>query len=1355
MSGSSEFQINETRYQWCVRAFSVLRNRLGIDISLRSGEEAIEAGQIFLFNHFARFETIIPQYFIYKATGAYCRCVATHELFEGNEHLAKILWSLGAVPNTHPGLLPFLAAEILRGRKIVIFPEGSMIKDRGVYAPSGLWPVHSAYARHRQGAAALALVLESFKSRILSVHEAGDTARLGRWVAALGLANIDVLIAAARKPTFIVPGNITFFPLHTGDNFLRQLADYFTENLTDRLREELLVEGNLILRRTDMDIRLGRPIDPGLSWSTADRLILSRAFESIDSLQELFGLKDRSDRMIQKMAAVAMRRKTSQLRDTCMQAMYALVTVNLNHLASRLILRLYRNGEPEVTRQRFHHLLYRIVKDVQVLPGVHLHRSLSDPEVYDGVHDGSNPLLAQFLETAAASGLMAMEEGHYRFLPAVAADVGERDPRLENVIRVYANEIASLASVCQAIDRALPLVGRDLAANLFDDELKAYAQSLADHSQPRHAAINGEEAVRDNGKPYLLLPDGHWRPGVVLVHGFLAVPAQLHELGQRLVEQGHPVIGVRLKGHGTSPWDLRDRDWLDWLHSVKRGYEIIALHASSVVLVGFGTGASLALQVAAANPSGLAGVVAMAAPIRFRQKSVAFAPFIHGVNRVVEWVYSTDGVKPFQAYEAEEPMVEYRNMPVRGAVELRKVAEELERRLPEITCPVHIIQATEDPVVDPDSARIIHDRIGSAVKSLHLVPSQRHGIYHGGEGGARDLVISLLAGFAATPRPQAIRESNPANPIPWLSAIVGQARASVLRWLRPLPASLPAKEPYPWEKSYPTGIDWHATISPRSLVDLFDDAVRDNGDRMCLNFRGKRTTYREVGQLVEACASGLQSLGVGRGIKVGLMLPNCPYAVICFYAVLKAGGTVVNINPLYAPLEIERQIEDADAQILITLDVKMLYNKVALLAGEGGCLERLIVCPMKGILRFTEKVAYGILKKGEIAAITEDERHIFLERLLTGGTAVKQVTIDPSVDVAVLQYTGGTTGLSKGAQLTHANIYVNTAQIAMWAPGIAHGKEKTLAVLPLFHSFGMTAVMNFGLWIGAELILLAKFHTAEVLAAIDREKPAIFIGVPTMFSALLESHETGNYDLSSLKFCVTGGAPLSADIQQRFEKLTGCRLIEGYGLSEAAPVCTVNPLDGPRPGTAGLPLPGTIIEIAGVDDPQRLLPVGERGEICVTGPQVMLGYANRPGETMQALRGGRLHTGDVGYLDADGFLHVVDRIKDLILSGGFNVYPHHVEAAILAHPAVAEAAVCGIPDSHRGETVKAFVRLRDGAALSEGELRVFLEQQLAPFELPRNIEFRNDLPRTFLGKISKKDLKVGADTVMPHDPPTP
>jgi esterase/lipase len=597
---------------------------------------------------------------------------------------------------------------------------------------------------HRNGAAVLAVVLEIFKKRILSVYEAGDMQRLGRWVTALGLDDQETLIAAARKPTFIVPSNITFHPIRTGGNILHKAAEFFSLNIGQQAKEELLIEGNLLLKDTDMDIRFGQPFHPDVAWNLVDRALLSRIFEQIDSLDELFSLKDKASRWVERMVVVTMRRTTGRLRDLCMAEMYARVTVNLSHLASRLILRLVETGETKIERSLFHGLLYQIVKDVQQVRGLHLHRSLTDPDIYDGILDGTNLFLVQFFETATASALIDVTDSHYQLLPALYGYDGSRDPRLENVIRVYANEIALLSDVISVVENSVRVKGIALAQLLFDDELRSYAKCLQSYREPRYAAINDLETADKTGEPYFIIPERPLKPGVVLVHGFLASPAELKDFGQRLAELGHPVLGVRLKGHGTSPWDLHGRTWQDWLASVQRGYQIMSHVTEEVLLVGFATGASLALHLAATRPKSLAGVIAVSAPLKFGPRSVAFAPLIAGINKLSEWAYVKDGLKPFQARDPEHADIDYHHMPIRGLVELRKVADELDRHLPQIVCPAAIIQSTEDPIADPASANFIHDHIGSIVKSLHMIPSQRHGILHEDVNGVQTLVAALL-----------------------------------------------------------------------------------------------------------------------------------------------------------------------------------------------------------------------------------------------------------------------------------------------------------------------------------------------------------------------------------------------------------------------------------------------------------------------------------------------------------------------------------------------------------------------------------------------------------------------------------
>jgi long-chain acyl-CoA synthetase len=555
-----------------------------------------------------------------------------------------------------------------------------------------------------------------------------------------------------------------------------------------------------------------------------------------------------------------------------------------------------------------------------------------------------------------------------------------------------------------------------------------------------------------------------------------------------------------------------------------------------------------------------------------------------------------------------------------------------------------------------------------------------------------------------------------------------------------LPDVAPEPERYTWEDIYPADINWRAEIPIRPLQAVFDDAVARFPDNTCVEFLGKRYSYREIGRLADCAAKGLQGLGVGKGVQVGLLLPNCPYFVLFYYAVLKAGGTVVNINPLYAEEEILRQLRDSGARIIATLDMRSLHAKLTAVM-ERAALEKVIVCRMADALPFPQSSIFRLLKRKEIARIPADDRHFAFRALVANAGDFHPIAIDPGRDVAVLQYTGGTTGTPKGAMLTHANLYANTLQTAMWFPQMEAGRERILCVLPLFHVFAMTVVMNTGISQGAELILQPRFRVDSVLKAIHKRQPTLLPGVPTLYAALIAYKQLGKYDLSSLKFCLSGGAPLPMQLKREFEALTGCKLVEGYGLTECGPVVTVNPIAGAyKERSVGLPLPGTIVEIAALDDPARLLPLGATGEICVRGPQVMLGYWRQPEETAKAMIGGRLHTGDIGYMDEQGYTFITDRAKDLILVGGYNVYPRMVEEAIHQHPAVADVAVCGIPDDYRGETVKAFIVSKDGQRFTLGELRVFLKNKLAPFEIPRSIAFRDSLPRTPIGKVSRNEL---------------
>jgi len=536
-----------------------------------------------------------------------------------------------------------------------------------------------------------------------------------------------------------------------------------------------------------------------------------------------------------------------------------------------------------------------------------------------------------------------------------------------------------------------------------------------------------------------------------------------------------------------------------------------------------------------------------------------------------------------------------------------------------------------------------------------------------------------------------------------------------------------------------TSADAVAPLVAGRLADLLDGAVRRFPDASAIDFLGRRTTYRELGDLVERATVGFQHLGVTKGTRVGLFLPNTPYSVIAYFAVLKAGGTVVPYNPLYVEPEVRHQVRDSDTRIMLVLDLADHYRKVAAQLG-GGSLEHIVVCPLAEAMPRLKGMAYALTSRGRRAVVPVDSHHSKFADLIARHESPGPVEVDFAAP-AVLQYTGGTTGVSKAATLTHANLTVQVQQLVRWTPDFTYGGERVLGILPLFHVFAMSVVMLYAIAIGGEMILLPRLDIDMLMKTILRRRPTCVPGVPTLYTAIATAAEKKGYDLSFIRICLSGGAPLPDEVRVRFEKLTGCVLVEGYGLSETSPVVTVNPPgDKGKPGSVGLPVAETIVEIRAIDETHRILPTGEKGEVCIRGPQVMAGYWNQPDETANVMIDGALRTGDVGYLDADGYLFLVDRLKDLIICSGFNVYPRMIEEALYRHPAVAEAAVIGLPDQYRGEAPKAFVQLRPGATASAEEIKTFLSGQISKIEMPREIEFRDALPKSAVGKILRRSL---------------
>lgn len=544
-----------------------------------------------------------------------------------------------------------------------------------------------------------------------------------------------------------------------------------------------------------------------------------------------------------------------------------------------------------------------------------------------------------------------------------------------------------------------------------------------------------------------------------------------------------------------------------------------------------------------------------------------------------------------------------------------------------------------------------------------------------------------------------------------------------------------------YKKSYPQGVQWDAPIPSYPVFHMLDETSRRYGHAPAIDFLGHRMTWGEIHDASLRLARGLQDRGIGKGHRVGIFLPNSPYFIIAYYAIVRTGATAVNYNPLYSEKELIHQINDSATDTMITADLELLYGKMKQVIGKT-TLERLIVCRFTDILPFPKNILFPLLKGKDLAKVETSHSIEWYEDVIDHNRMPEPVDIDPVNDVALLQYTGGTTGTPKGAMLTHQNIVANTLQCALWLSGVEKGRDKMLGVLPFFHVFAMTTVMNFSVLNALEIVCLPRFELDATLKLIHKKKPQYFPAVPAIYNAINHHKKLDTFDLHSLKACISGGAPLPVEVKKSFEKNTGCVVVEGYGLTESSPVVSANPLVGlNKPGSIGLPFPGTIVEIIDPDDKKTPVALGERGELCVRGPQVMKGYWNKPEETENVLRGGLLYTGDVAIMDEDGYLFIVDRIKDMIITNGYNVYPRNVEEAIYQHDSVEECIVAGIPDEGRGEIVKAWIKLKEGEKLSVEALKEFLSHRIAPMEMPRQVEFRDKpLPKTMIGKLSRKDI---------------
>ncbi len=546
-----------------------------------------------------------------------------------------------------------------------------------------------------------------------------------------------------------------------------------------------------------------------------------------------------------------------------------------------------------------------------------------------------------------------------------------------------------------------------------------------------------------------------------------------------------------------------------------------------------------------------------------------------------------------------------------------------------------------------------------------------------------------------------------------------------------------------WLNSYEKGItdkvDFQDTLVPQYL----DESVKNFPDNPALVFQGYTLTFRELDEMVGRFAAALKDYGIQKGDSVAILLPNVIPCVVAYYAILKIGGIVVLNNPLYSDRELEHQFTDSNSKFLITLD--LLANRMVKLR-EKTNIKTIVYTSIGDYLPFVKRLLFPLVakKKGLAADVTPAKNLVKFKDVIAKynpDTSQTDVTLD---DVAMYQYSGGTTGVSKGVMLTHRNIAYQIQQIEAWFPKFEKGGEVMLGALPIFHVFGMSVSMNFAIRMGWANVLVPKPQPEPLLEAISKFKVTFAPLVPTMYIGMLDHPDMATTDLTSVKGCFSGSAPLPLDVINNFQEKTGSIIVEGFGLTESTPVTHINPFNGNRKqGSIGLPIPETECKIVDLEDYSKEMPVGESGELLIRGPQVMKGYLGKPEETKKTItEDGFLCTGDVAKMDEEGYFYIVDRIKDMIISGGFNVYPRDIDEVLFEHPKILEGCCIGIPHPKRGEAVKAFVILKEGQEMTEKEVIDYCDTKLAKYKLPVSVEFRQELPKSNVGKILRKDLRT-------------
>lgn len=755
-----DMHLSEKKFARYMHLVEVLGRRTGITVNVNAAEGALEHGDIFLFNHFTRFETVVAPYIIHRETKKMSRSVAYAGLFHVNDTMSRILYQSGGVPNNLPRLLPFLAEEILRGRKVIIFPEGGLVKDKSVLDAEGnlkMWSGSAEKVRkpHR-GAAVLAMMLDLAKRRIRVLFDTDDTVAIAEWCAKLDLSR-EQLQAAVAKPTLIVPANITFYPMRTNPNVLLSSLERFAGKQGPRARDEITIEGNLLLRPTDMDVRFSTPITALQDDKRLQTAVLDHALGKTRTMDEVFALKDGTGSLLDSYIMRLVHKRVDVIREEYSRKIYMGTTVNINHLVATFVKILTDQGRWEFPKQDFHNVLYVALKTLQQRNDVNLHLTLARPEYYALLREGKARGFVGFLEACERAKLISSRKDMYQFSHRISDHMDLQDIRLENPLQVHVNEAMPIKAVREVLAQTLTRVEKiradEIAHLRFDDMVRMHAGARYRYSRTAPHTLLGADNAH-TGRPYLLLPEQmgtrRRKTGVVLVHGFATTPGELRAYADHLREAGHVVLGVRLPGHGTSPLDLEERSHEEWLKAVRDAYEIVSVLSDEVVLVGFSTGGALSLLLAKENLPKLVRVASVAAPLLVQDSNMYLLPIGMVLRAILTRIPGLHDVLRFYPYDRENTATIYHHVPVTALRELRSVIVKMREALPAVTLPVLVMQGLLDHTVKARSASLIFNLLASKVKALRWIAGGPHCLITHNFGATWEILDGFVRGEDVT-----------------------------------------------------------------------------------------------------------------------------------------------------------------------------------------------------------------------------------------------------------------------------------------------------------------------------------------------------------------------------------------------------------------------------------------------------------------------------------------------------------------------------------------------------------------------------------------------------------------------------